>query len=704
MLAVGILGATVMPHVVYLHSALTQDRIRARDDGERRRAAALPARGRRDRHGARRRDQPHDARGRGRRSSTTRATRRSTRSRARTPGFERLLGGGAALAFAVALLASGLSSSSVGTYAGQVVMQGFIDRRIPLFLRRLVTMLPALVVLAIGLDATDVLVISQVVLSFGIPFALVPMILLTRRARRHGRARQPARHDGRRVRGGDADHRPQRLPALRHVLRLSRVAGRGAGTRGPCPTEDEGRAARSARRAAHRGGRGGRRTAGAGRRPSAPPASHPVAGSSAQPQSYTCSCGARYRTSGTGRHRVYWPADAPEDQPVLGERVPECGAALPAEPAAPRPERAGGRQRRTPVLRTAPLRPTQPTHATQPTQFTQPTHATQPAQPTLPRPASTPAERRRRRSSATPALPTTPVLPATRRAPDHAAGAGDPGAAHHAAARPRRRCRPRPAAPATAVLPVTPALSATAAARASMPARVALRAPAERSCPGAARSVHGEGNRRDGLGSSPMAVGRPLTNTRLRGRPRLRRSPTSPSPAWTSALLARRAALPAALAAAALAVLLLAGGPLGVLTDALNRALEADPRWIGVAAVAEVLSFTGYVALFWLVGRARDPPARPARQRRGHAGRRGGHAPAPDGRRRRRGADGVGDRPHRPRHAPRRARAPLLPGPALRRLPRRHRRCPAPRSRSGSPARRATPPWRPPPRAWRPAR
>jgi len=96
-------------------------------------------------------------------------------------GFERLLGGGAALAFAVSLLASGLSSSSVGTYAGQVVMQGFIARRIPLFARRAVTMTPALIVLAIGLDPTTTLVISQVVLSFGIPFALVPMILLTRR-------------------------------------------------------------------------------------------------------------------------------------------------------------------------------------------------------------------------------------------------------------------------------------------------------------------------------------------------------------------------------------------------------------------------------------------------------------------------------------------------------------------------------------------
>jgi len=79
-------------------------------------------------------------------------------------------------------MASGLSSSSVGTYAGQVVMQGFINRRIPLFVRRAITMAPSLVVLALGLDPSATLVISQVVLSFGIPFALVPMILLTRRA------------------------------------------------------------------------------------------------------------------------------------------------------------------------------------------------------------------------------------------------------------------------------------------------------------------------------------------------------------------------------------------------------------------------------------------------------------------------------------------------------------------------------------------
>jgi manganese transport protein len=93
--------------------------------------------------------------------------------------FGRLVGGGAALAFAVALLASGSSSSSVGTYAGQVVMAGFINVRIPLLLRRALTMLPALVVLALGMNPTDALVLSQVVLSFGIPLALIPLVMLT---------------------------------------------------------------------------------------------------------------------------------------------------------------------------------------------------------------------------------------------------------------------------------------------------------------------------------------------------------------------------------------------------------------------------------------------------------------------------------------------------------------------------------------------
>jgi manganese transport protein len=171
-----------MPHVVYLHSALTKSRTACRDDAERRRLVrfqrldvviALGAAG-----------------------LVNLAMLFVAASLARKSGsvagggsipaahelLGRLAGGGAALAFAVALLASGLSSSSVGTYAGQVVMQGFLGRRIPLFLRRGLTMLPALVVLGVGLPATASLVISQVVLAFGIPFALVPLVLLTRRA------------------------------------------------------------------------------------------------------------------------------------------------------------------------------------------------------------------------------------------------------------------------------------------------------------------------------------------------------------------------------------------------------------------------------------------------------------------------------------------------------------------------------------------
>jgi manganese transport protein len=181
LLTVGIIGATVMPHVVYLHSALTKSRVPCRGDADRLRVLryqrldvviALGAAG-----------------------LVNLAMLFVAASLAHRPGGQgggtipaahdalgRLAGGGAALAFAVALLASGLSSSSVGTYAGQVVMQGFLGRRIPLFVRRGLTMLPALIVLAAGLPPTASLVISQVVLSFGIPFALVPLVLLTRRA------------------------------------------------------------------------------------------------------------------------------------------------------------------------------------------------------------------------------------------------------------------------------------------------------------------------------------------------------------------------------------------------------------------------------------------------------------------------------------------------------------------------------------------
>ena len=84
------------------------------------------------------------------------------------------------MVFAVSLLASGLSSSTVGTMSGQVIMQGFLRRTIPVWVRRFVTMVPALIVIAIGLDPTSTLVLSQVVLSFAIPFALIPLVLFTR--------------------------------------------------------------------------------------------------------------------------------------------------------------------------------------------------------------------------------------------------------------------------------------------------------------------------------------------------------------------------------------------------------------------------------------------------------------------------------------------------------------------------------------------
>jgi len=180
LLAVGILGATVMPHVVYLHSALTQHRVVAVNEEEKRslmrfqRVDVMLALGVAGLINMTMlvvaAELFHDA------GATSIESIEDAHA-----GFGTLLGGGAALAFAVALLASGLSSSSVGTYAGQVVMQGFVNLRIPLFLRRAVTMAPALVVLGIGVNTTDALVLSQVVLSFGIPFALVPMILLTRR-------------------------------------------------------------------------------------------------------------------------------------------------------------------------------------------------------------------------------------------------------------------------------------------------------------------------------------------------------------------------------------------------------------------------------------------------------------------------------------------------------------------------------------------
>lgn len=179
LLASGIIGATVMPHVVYLHSALTQRRVVGRNEGEKRKilrferidvviamalaglvnlsmmamAAALFFGGEFG---------PVDS------------------IEGAFEGLKIALSDFAAVVFGVALLASGFASASVGTMSGQVVMQGFIRRRIPLFVRRTATLLPALVVIGIGLPPTEVLVVSQVILSFGIPFALVPLLILCR--------------------------------------------------------------------------------------------------------------------------------------------------------------------------------------------------------------------------------------------------------------------------------------------------------------------------------------------------------------------------------------------------------------------------------------------------------------------------------------------------------------------------------------------
>jgi manganese transport protein len=179
-LAVGIIGATVMPHAIYLHSALTQGRMPCRNDAERKRVLrfertdvmiALGLAGLINISMLAVAAQLFHASG-----HTGIDTIQGVHA-----GFSHLVGGGAALAFAAALLASGASSSSVGTYAGQVVMAGFVRVRISLYARRLITMVPALTVLALGVSPTDALVLSQVVLSFGIPFALIPLVLLTSR-------------------------------------------------------------------------------------------------------------------------------------------------------------------------------------------------------------------------------------------------------------------------------------------------------------------------------------------------------------------------------------------------------------------------------------------------------------------------------------------------------------------------------------------
>jgi manganese transport protein len=179
LLAVGIIGATVMPHVIYLHSSLTQNRIVGANPAARRKifrfeivditiamgtagvinlamlataAAVFHARG---------------MLGAGGDLGQV------------FGGLNRYLGAHSGLVFGLALLASGVASSCVGTMSGQVVMQGFIHRQIPIFARRAITMIPALILIGVGFSPTKALVLSQVFLSFGIPFALVPLLVFT---------------------------------------------------------------------------------------------------------------------------------------------------------------------------------------------------------------------------------------------------------------------------------------------------------------------------------------------------------------------------------------------------------------------------------------------------------------------------------------------------------------------------------------------
>jgi manganese transport protein len=180
LLAVGILGATVMPHAIFLHSSLMQDRIHASDERSKKRlfrfevVDVLVA---------------MSLAGLVNAAMLIMAAATFYRNGVMDVGtiekahhtLQPLLGSAASWIFAVSLLASGLSSASVGTMAGQVIMQGFLHRHIPVWLRRLVTMIPSLVVIVAGLDPTRTLVISQVVLSFGLPFTVMPLWMFTRR-------------------------------------------------------------------------------------------------------------------------------------------------------------------------------------------------------------------------------------------------------------------------------------------------------------------------------------------------------------------------------------------------------------------------------------------------------------------------------------------------------------------------------------------
>ena len=180
LLAVGILGATVMPHVIFLHSSLTQSRIVVREPRKLQRllrfeiadvGIAMGLAGIINMAMLIMAAQTFHVHG-----MTNIATIPDAHKT-----LQPLLGTAASWVFAISLLASGLSSSSVGTMAGQVIMQGFIHRQIPAWIRRLVTMIPSVAVIVLGVDPTRALVLSQVVLSFALPFPVIPLIFFTRR-------------------------------------------------------------------------------------------------------------------------------------------------------------------------------------------------------------------------------------------------------------------------------------------------------------------------------------------------------------------------------------------------------------------------------------------------------------------------------------------------------------------------------------------
>jgi manganese transport protein len=185
LLAVGIIGATVMPHAVYLHSGLTQARTPVRDDGERRMVLrfsnqevviALAFAGLVNMAMVIMASSAFH-------TGHSEVAEIETAYHTLTP----LLGGAAAGVFLLSLIASGMSSSTVGTMAGQMIMQGFVAFRIPIWLRRLVTIVPSFVVVALGVNATNALVLSQVVLSIALPLPMIALLIFTRRTDLMGR-------------------------------------------------------------------------------------------------------------------------------------------------------------------------------------------------------------------------------------------------------------------------------------------------------------------------------------------------------------------------------------------------------------------------------------------------------------------------------------------------------------------------------------